>query len=248
MTMVEALTQRRIRKQIAKTAYQAHTKAARRGDFAICDLKTPKAILFVDTKTQIEKRNPNTTLIQALRKGWREIWELRICQRKVSVPANIRLVGSKMIYTPNVDTDDVIIGSRVQSNTGAVSAKSPCEGLRLKHGTAGNFQPFFGCAEKTEQMRNADAKFLKLISKLNPDRKASARKMIELGWKYFKKRDYDTAMRRFNQALLLNPDSPDILHAYAVLLIQRDKNYIGAEALFKRAISVSVRKVIESYE
>ena len=38
------------------------------------------------------------------------------------------------------------------------------------------------------------------------DVKQHAQGAVELGWRYFNKGDMDTALKRFNQALILNPD------------------------------------------
>ena len=86
-------------------------------------------------------------------------------------------------------------------------------------------------------MRKADAKFLKTVKNIGLNPKSAARKAIKRGWKHLKKRDYDTAMRRFNQAWLLDPDNPDIQHGFAVVLTVHDKNSNGAEILFKHAIA-----------
>lgn len=124
-----------------------------------------------------------------------------------------------------------------RAGRGLRSAETSCKDLQLRSGLPVQHQPFFGCIEKTAKMRAADAAFLRRVKKLGYDRKAGAKKSIALGWKYFRQGRFDAAMKRFNQAWLQNPDNPNILHGFALVLIQRDKNVAGAEILFKRAIS-----------
>ncbi len=60
---------------------------------------------------------------------------------------------------------------------------------------------------------------------------------VELGWKYFFKGDVASAMTRFNQAWLLNPENGDAFHGFAVVTAQRGGPPQEAEKYFKIAAS-----------
>jgi Tfp pilus assembly protein PilF len=44
-------------------------------------------------------------------------------------------------------------------------------------------------------------------------------------------------MKRFNQAWLLDPDNGDAFHGFAVLTMERDRDPVQADALFRRGIA-----------
>ncbi len=100
--------------------------------------------------------------------------------------------------------------------------------------------PMYGTDEgvqKTEAMRAADEQFIATILGKGYTRETGARKSIELGWSYFLKGDRDTAMKRFNQAWLLNPQNGDAIHGMAVVCAERHCKPEKVESLFKRAIA-----------
>lgn len=81
-----------------------------------------------------------------------------------------------------------------------------------------SLQPEYGRVEKTPQQKEFDSAFLKDIIQDIPDTLAASDKMAELGFQYLYERgDFITAMRRFNQAYLLNPENPDIYHGFGTI-------------------------------
>ena len=61
------------------------------------------------------------------------------------------------------------------------------------------------------------------------------------GWTYARQHELDTAMRRFNQAWLLNPDNAEALWGMAIVQFQR-----GRDASPRRANEAAIRFVDES--
>jgi len=102
-----------------------------------------------------------------------------------------------------------------------------------------NELPMFGGVQKNAAMLEADRKFIETTASMGMTRPQGAQESVRLGWLYFSKGDFATAMKRFNQAWLLDPDNPAVYHGFAVTLVQRDGKRFesDAEALFRRSIS-----------
>lgn len=100
-----------------------------------------------------------------------------------------------------------------------------------------NQLPMYGEREKTEAMKNADAAFLALIEKQGLSRQEGAKQVVLSGWSYWTKRDIATAMSRFNQAWLLDPENGNTYHGFALVTSVRGGALSEVERLFQLAIS-----------
>ncbi len=81
-----------------------------------------------------------------------------------------------------------------------------------------NLQPEFGSAEKNESQIKADNDFIEEILKHYDNKQDASKKMTELGFQYlYERRDLQTAMKRFNQAYLLEPKNADIYYGYGTV-------------------------------
>lgn len=82
-----------------------------------------------------------------------------------------------------------------------------------------SLQPEYGNIQKDEEQKEADKKFVhELLGEYNGDKKLAGDKMIELGFQYlYQKRDLVTAMRRFNQAFLVNPKNADLYYGFGTV-------------------------------
>lgn len=80
-------------------------------------------------------------------------------------------------------------------------------------------QPEYGNIQKTEKQKESDEIFVKeLLAEYNGDKKLASEKMVELGFQYlYEKRDLETAMRRFNQAFLVNPKNADLYYGFGTV-------------------------------
>ena len=100
-----------------------------------------------------------------------------------------------------------------------------------------NEQPMFGNQPKTAEIMNADAQYIASTQKYGTRAQVSD-KSVQLGWQYFfDKKDVATAMKRFNQAWLLDPDNGDAFHGFAILVMTRDKDAAQADSLFRQGLA-----------
>ena len=78
--------------------------------------------------------------------------------------------------------------------------------------------PMYGSATKDVSQKVADAEFISEASRIAGSRQKASEEFVKKGWEaFFAKRDPLTAMRRFNQAWLLNPDNPEVLWGFGVI-------------------------------
>ncbi len=86
----------------------------------------------------------------------------------------------------------------------------------------------------------ADDEFIAATLKAGYSRAQGSDKSVQLGWQYFfQKQDFATAMKRFNQAWLLDPDNGDAFHGFAVVTMARDNDVAAAENLFQQGLGKS---------
>jgi Flp pilus assembly protein TadD len=99
-----------------------------------------------------------------------------------------------------------------------------------------NEAPFFNFAEKTEELKDVDQKFIAGVLQRIPDRAKAARAATDAGWQAFiGKRDVQTAAKRFNQAYLLDPQESSIYQGFAAVVAERFQDYGYADELFRIA-------------
>ena len=101
-----------------------------------------------------------------------------------------------------------------------------------------NEQPMYGGAQKTAAMIEADRKLIADAERQGLSRAQASDQTVMAGWQLFtRQQDSATAMKRFNQAWLLDPDNGDAYHGMAILVIERDRDTAAADGLFKRAVA-----------
>lgn len=100
-----------------------------------------------------------------------------------------------------------------------------------------NQLPMYGERTKTPDMKNADAAFIDSIEKQGLSRQEGAKRVIQSGWSYWAKRDLATAMSRFNQAWLLDPENGNAYHGFALVTSDRGGTPSEVERLFQLSIS-----------
>jgi len=99
--------------------------------------------------------------------------------------------------------------------------------------------PMYGGINKTEEMKKADADLIAGVEKAGYSRQSAAQEAVRKAWIYFEKGDFLTAMKRFNQAWLLDPENGDVYHGFALIVHQRDNAISEAEKYFHMALSKS---------
>ena len=113
-------------------------------------------------------------------------------------------------------------------------------------GYPSNELPMYGGKEKTSAQIAADVTFLRWVLDKGYTLKTGSRGSVKLGWKYHRKGDPATAMKRFNQAWLQDPENGDAFLGFAIVLAGRCdiKKELGLkcdldeiEKMFQTAIS-----------
>ncbi len=97
--------------------------------------------------------------------------------------------------------------------------------------------PMYGSAPLTDQIKKLNEAFVKNIPKDVGGREAATKAAIKLAWQYFYNGDSQTAMKRFNQAWLLNPNNAEVFYGFGFLLsIQR--NIDEAIPMYEKALKI----------
>lgn len=93
--------------------------------------------------------------------------------------------------------------------------------------------PLWEGVQKTDQMLAADKQLVESVRQsTNGNLQAGARRAIELGWQAFENKDFETAIRRFNQAWLLDPENPAIYWGFALVTHERGEPLQKVERWF----------------
>lgn len=91
-----------------------------------------------------------------------------------------------------------------------------------------NERPMFGEVTKTADQLRADKIYIEMATKGGRSREEAAEMAAKTGWNAFYKGDHATAIKRFNQAWLLDPDNQLALWGFAVISGERKQ---AAEAV-----------------
>jgi len=87
-----------------------------------------------------------------------------------------------------------------------------------------NTKPMFGEAEKDERYKKVDDEFRQSALQKFGNVDNAVNDYVKNAWALFHHNDLETAMKRFNQAWLLNPEFPDAYFGFAALLEMQGKN------------------------
>lgn len=96
--------------------------------------------------------------------------------------------------------------------------------------------PLWEGIEKTAAMKRADKDFVdEVLAATKGDAKLGARHAVRAGWKAFSDGQYDSAIRRFNQAWLLDPENPEIFWGFGLATHLRGEPLSTVERWFLEA-------------
>jgi len=98
-----------------------------------------------------------------------------------------------------------------------------------------NLLPMYGEQIKCEQQKKIDEQFLKECDKQFKSRTDASDYYVSKGWEYFYKNDFDTSMKRFNQAWLLDKTNADIFWGFG--------NILGMKKQFKESIPLLEKSI-----
>lgn len=98
-----------------------------------------------------------------------------------------------------------------------------------------NELPMYGHREKTPDQKLADQRYVETMTSDGRSRSEGAESAAKLGWNTYYAGDCARAMRRFNQAWLLDHDNQLALWGFAVIALERD-NVTEAVQYFEMAL------------
>ncbi len=80
-----------------------------------------------------------------------------------------------------------------------------------------NLQPEYGHVVKDKDHLEEDQKFIDLVLKQDTTHRKGSEHLVGLGFKYLGQGDMETAMRRFNQAWLLDPQNENVYWGFGAI-------------------------------
>lgn len=100
--------------------------------------------------------------------------------------------------------------------------------------------PMWQGFSKSTAQRKADKEFVdRAVSLAKGDANEAARRGVAQGWKEISKGNPEKAMRRFNQAWLINPKRGDIYWGFAIALSVRGDDIRAIEQWFSKAEDIA---------
>lgn len=97
--------------------------------------------------------------------------------------------------------------------------------------------PMYGNLKKSERQIEVDNKLIQSVVDMGITRQSAAIDAIYKAWRYFEKNEFENAMRRFNQAWLLDPDNGDSYTGFATLTLMTKRSPREAENYFRLALT-----------
>ena len=84
-----------------------------------------------------------------------------------------------------------------------------------------NELPMYGGVQKTPEQEAADETFIQAAIKEYGTREKASDVVVQIGWSYLYKNDLRTAIKKFNQAWLLNSDNAQAYWGFGVVAANR---------------------------
>ena len=106
-----------------------------------------------------------------------------------------------------------------------------------------NLKPMYGGVKKDKHYQKADKDFLEHCDKIFPSRDTAAKAYVGIAWKYYNKKQYGAAMRRFNQAWLLDSLNADVYWGFGSIQGERGK-FKESVDLLNRSIELNPKNPI----
>ena len=105
--------------------------------------------------------------------------------------------------------------------------------------------PMYGGLDRQSvpELKAADEQLIANMTREVGTREKASELFVEQGIRYYKQNDYVAAMRRFNQAWLLNPNNPDVFWGFAI--VYHDKERIcDAKDMVDKALNLGLTKPV----
>jgi Tfp pilus assembly protein PilF len=99
--------------------------------------------------------------------------------------------------------------------------------------------PMYGGMDRCQvpELKAGDDKFIADVSRHYGSREKASGAWVEQGFKYYQQDNLGMAMRRFNQAWLLNPNNPEVYTGFASVLFDQGK-FCEATSMVEKGLSV----------
>jgi tetratricopeptide (TPR) repeat protein len=106
--------------------------------------------------------------------------------------------------------------------------------------TSGDQLPMYGGMNREAEpsLKEADRQLIEGAIKEFGSRESASAGFANIGFGYYYRNEFDEAMRRFNQAWLLNPRSPDVYWGFASVLHDQQK-YCEAKEMIDKALALN---------
>jgi len=98
-----------------------------------------------------------------------------------------------------------------------------------------NILPMYGNEAKCQEQLEIDKEFISKCIAEFKSRQAASKYYVDQGWKYFHKEDYETSMKRFNQAWLLDSTNADVYWGLG--------NLLGTQKEFNKSITLLEKSI-----
>jgi hypothetical protein len=86
-----------------------------------------------------------------------------------------------------------------------------------------NEMPLYGGIQKTKKQIDADIKFINESIRIAGSRKKAASELANNSWDAFYRNDFKLAIKRFNQAWLLDPENMEVYWGLGIILDRQKK-------------------------
>jgi len=96
-----------------------------------------------------------------------------------------------------------------------------------------SLMPMYGGVEKTPEQKKSDEEFVNAVVNAAGSREGAAADAIVRGKDFLQKGDLEMAMRRFNQAWLLDSNNPDVYIGFGDVLTKQGNEKEAAEMYSK---------------
>ncbi|OGX88194.1 tetratricopeptide repeat protein [Hymenobacter glacialis] len=104
-----------------------------------------------------------------------------------------------------------------------------------------NLLPMYARAQKCPEQVQADKEFLAECDEQFPNRVLASQHHANKGWEYFEQRQIDPAIKRFNQAWLLDSTNAVVYWGFASVLGRRQQ-YRASVSLFKKSLAMNPKE------
>ena len=102
-----------------------------------------------------------------------------------------------------------------------------------------NTLPMYGHVKKCKEQLDSDKDFLAQCEKQFKSRKEAAQFHVDKGWEYFYKNQFETAMKRFNQAWLLDSLNADIYWGYGNILGMKNRDFKQSLVFLEQSLKMN---------